>query len=66
MRGDVSVQLPQEVAHILALSCTFKGGVIGAVRGVFTYRVNDGGLHTYLRGFWNMDAIEFGNKGESN
>ena len=30
------------------------------VRGVFTYRVNDAGLITNMRGYWNMDVMEFG------
>jgi steroid Delta-isomerase len=33
------------------------------VRGVFTYRVNDAGLLTNLRGYWNMDAMKFGPQG---
>ena len=36
-----------------------------AVRGVFTYKVNDAGLITNLRGYWNMDAMQFGQEGES-
>jgi steroid delta-isomerase len=32
------------------------------VRGVFTYRVNDAGLLTNLRGYWNTDAMVFGGK----
>jgi steroid delta-isomerase len=27
---------------------------------VFCYRVNDDGLITNLRGYWNMDAMQFG------
>jgi steroid delta-isomerase len=26
---------------------------------VFTYKVNDAGLLTNLRGYWNMDAMQF-------
>jgi steroid delta-isomerase len=33
---------------------------VATVRGAFTYRVDDAGLITNLRGFWNMDAMEFG------
>jgi steroid Delta-isomerase len=33
--------------------------MISTVRGVFTYRVNDAGLLTNLRGYWNMDAMQF-------
>ena len=51
---------PNEVAHILSLHSKFEGGVTSTVRGVFCYRVNDDGLITNLRGYWNMDAMEFG------
>jgi steroid delta-isomerase len=30
------------------------------VRGVFTYKVNDDGLITNMRGYWNLDVMEFG------
>lgn len=49
-----------EVAHILSLHSRFEGGVTSTVRGVFCYRVNDDGLITNLRGYWNMDAMQFG------
>ena len=29
-------------------------------RGVFTYRVDDAGLITNLRGYWNLEAMTFG------
>jgi steroid delta-isomerase len=48
---------PNEIAHILLLHNKFKG-FSTTVRGVFTYRVNDAGLLTNLRGYWNMDAME--------
>lgn len=51
---------PNEVAHILSLHSRFEGGVTSTVRGVFCYRVNDEGLITNLRGFWNMGAMVFG------
>lgn len=51
---------PDEVAHILSLHSRFEGGVTSTVRGVFCYRVNDDGLITNLRGYWNMDAMQFG------
>lgn len=51
---------PNEVAHILSLHSKFEGGVTSTVRGVFCYRVNDDGLITNLRGYWNMDAMKFG------
>lgn len=51
---------PNEVAHILSLHSRFEGGVTSTVRGVFCYRVNDDGLISNLRGYWNMDAMQFG------
>lgn len=48
---------PNEIAHILLLHNKFDG-FSTAVRGVFTYRVNDAGLLTNLRGYWNMDAMQ--------
>lgn len=51
---------PNEVAHILVLRSRFEGGITSAVRGVFCYRVNDDGKITNLRGYWNMDAMQFG------
>lgn len=50
---------PNEVAHILVLHSEFEGGFSSTVRGVFTYRLNDDGLITNLRGYWNMDAMKF-------
>lgn len=51
---------PNEVAHILKLYSKFEGGFTSTVRGVFTYRVDDAGLLTNLRGYWNMDVMTFG------
>ncbi len=51
---------PDEIAHILLLHSKFDGGFTSTVRGVFTYRVNDAGLITNMRGYWNMDARAFG------
>ncbi|CDQ45185.1 MULTISPECIES: nuclear transport factor 2 family protein [Mycolicibacterium] len=50
---------PQEIAYILVLETTFPNGFVATVRGVFTYRVDDAGLITNLRGYWNMDAMTF-------
>jgi steroid delta-isomerase len=51
---------PNEVAHILSLHSRFEGGITSTVRGVFCYRVDDDGKITNLRGYWNMDAMQFG------
>ncbi|NVN53534.1 nuclear transport factor 2 family protein [Mycolicibacterium hippocampi] len=50
---------PTEIAYILVLETTFPNGFVATVRGVFTYRVDDAGLITNLRGYWNMDAMAF-------
>ena len=51
---------PDEIAHILVLRFTVRRtGSISTVRGIFTYKVNDAGLLTNLRGYWNMDAMQF-------
>lgn len=54
---------PNEIAHILLLHFTIAGKHTASVRGVFTYRVNNAGLLTNLRGYWNMDAMKFGEQG---
>lgn len=48
---------PNEIAHILVLHNQFEG-FSSEVRGVFTYRVNDAGLLTNLRGYWHGDAMK--------
>jgi len=56
---------PNEVAHILVLRSEFEGGFSSTVRGVFTYRLNDQGLLSNLRGYWNMDAMKFEQAGQA-
>ena len=51
---------PNEIAHILLVHSKFDNGVTSTVRGVFTYRVDDAGLITNMRGYWNLDAMTFG------
>jgi steroid delta-isomerase len=55
---------PTEIAYILVLRTRFPNGFTATVRGVFTYKVNDAGLITNLRGYWNMDAMQFAQEGE--
>lgn len=50
---------PTEIAYILTLRTQSPNGYVASVRGVFTYKVDDGGLITNLRGYWNMDAMHF-------
>jgi steroid delta-isomerase len=48
----------QESAHLLTLTTTFPNGGSMAVRGIFTYRVNDAGQLVSLRGFWGMENAQ--------
>ncbi|MCV7280520.1 nuclear transport factor 2 family protein [Mycolicibacterium flavescens] len=56
---------PNEIAYILVLETTFPNGFVATVRGVFTYRTDDAGLITNLRGYWNMDAMKFSEAGDA-
>jgi steroid delta-isomerase len=48
-----------ESAHVMTLTTTLANGVKSRVRGIFTYRVNDEGKLTNLRGYWNMGMMSF-------
>jgi steroid delta-isomerase len=50
---------PNEIAYILVLRTRFPNGFTATVRGVFTYKVDDAGLINNLRGYWNIDAMQF-------
>lgn len=54
---------PTEIAYILVLRTKFPNGFTATVRGVFTYKVDDAGLITNLRGYWNMAAMKFSEEG---
>lgn len=56
---------PNEAAHILVLRSEFEGGMNSTVRGVFCYRVDDAGLVTNIRGYWNLEGMSFGQAPES-
>jgi len=56
---------PVEIAHILVLRSKFPNGMINSVRGIFAYKVNEAGLLTNLRGYWNMDAMQSAKTGAS-
>ena len=43
-----------ESAHHLTLTTKFPNGAKAVVSGIFTYRVNEAGKLTNLRGFWEM------------
>ena len=48
-----------EAAHVMSLETTLKNGVKTKVRGIFTYRTNDDGKLTNLRGYWTMASMGF-------
>ena len=48
-----------ESAHHLTLTMEFPNGVSSKVSGFFTYRVNEAGLLTNLRGYWDMADMAF-------
>jgi len=47
-----------ESAHRMTLTTGFEGGGGMVVNGIFTYRVNELGKLTNLRGFWTLDETE--------
>lgn len=47
-----------ESAHVLQLTTTLPNGVTTRVRGIFTYRLNDEGLLTNLRGYWTVADMQ--------
>jgi steroid delta-isomerase len=53
---------PTEIAHILVLGSKFDNGITSSMRGVFTYHVNDAGQIANMRGYWNLEAMTFGNE----
>ena len=53
-----SFAVPGESAHVMTLTTTLSNGVTTIVHGIFTYRVNDAGKLTNLRGYWTLDDIE--------
>ena len=46
-----------ESAHHLTLTTRFPNGTEARVSGIFTYRVNEAGKLTNLRGFWEMSDM---------
>lgn len=47
-----------ESAHRMTLTTEFPNGLKMMVNGIFTYRVNDEGKLTNLRGYWSLDETE--------
>ena len=59
LRGDLSVELARRDRPHPAAAHSIPERLVSTVRGVFTYKVNDAGLLTNLRGYWNMDMMQF-------
>jgi steroid delta-isomerase len=47
-----------ESAHRMTLTTTFPNGLKLIVKGIFTYRVDDAGQLTNMRGYWALDETE--------
>jgi steroid delta-isomerase len=50
-----------ESAHLMTLETRLSNGVTTKVRGFFVYVVDDAGLLTNLRGYWDMADMSFDN-----
>ena len=48
-----------ESAHVMTLTTSFENGARSIVTGIFTYRVNDEGKLTSLRGYWQLADMIF-------
>ena len=59
MRPQESFAAGGESGHLIELTTTFPDGGSATVRGVFTYRVDDNGLLTNLRGYWALEDMVF-------
>jgi len=48
-----------ESAHKLTLTTTLSNGVVSKVTSFFTYRIDEAGLITNLRGYWKLSDMSF-------
>ncbi len=48
-----------ESAHLMTVTARLPGGLTSRVRAIFTYRVNEQGKLTNLRGYWTLDQMTF-------
>ncbi len=55
IEAEQSFAAGNESAHVLNLTTAFPNGVKIRVHGIFTYRINDEGMITSLRGFWSLE-----------
>ncbi len=56
--SEQSYAAASESAHVLTLTIEFAGGLETEVKGIFTYKVNDAGKITNLRGYWGLDEMQ--------
>ena len=49
----------RESAHKMTLTTTLSNGVISKVTSIFTYRLDEAGLITNLRGYWKLSDMSF-------
>ncbi len=54
-----SYYVDRESAHKLTINATLSNGITSKVTSIFTYRVNDEGLITNLRGYWKLSDMTF-------
>ena len=55
IEAEQSFAAGNESAHVLNLTTAFPNGVRMRVHGIFTYKINDEGRITNLRGFWSLE-----------
>ncbi len=55
IESEESFAAGNESAHVLNLTTAFPNGVKMTVHGIFTYRINEAGKITNLRGFWSLE-----------
>ncbi len=48
-----------ESAHLMTLRVELANGMTTRLRAIFTYRVNEAGKLTNLRGYWTLDMLTF-------
>jgi len=60
-----SFAVASESAHRMTLTTSFPGGASMKLNGIFTYRVNDAGKLTNLRGYWLLEDSVFSQPSES-
>ena len=54
-----------EAAHVMTLTTTFPTGQRASIKGIFTYKTDDAGKITALRGYWEMTDIQLASAPEA-